>query len=318
MRVIVGIDGSLRSLVGVRWVSHLPLSSHDDVLLVSVVDAPAMPGAWGYTDTDVNRRAIDRVRNAAARETQRITEDTLEELRALPCLVHTVELEGHPREALEQAVREYDADLLVVGPHARGRLATILLGSVSQSLLRRMPTSILVAREPVGAPRRVLLVTDGWWPSLAAARYLSVSLLAPDAAIDVVTVPIDRSGWHPSEGAVGEGNLGTAEQHQMSGAMDEVLAVLEAAERTGMSMERDGDPTHAILAVAEERQSDLIVMGTGGVDGFRGRDRGGVSCAVSKAAACSTLVVATPDVAVGGVEATARAWEAEGYRKQAS
>ena len=293
MRIIIGVDGSPQALEGVRWVAHLPLSSHDDVLLASVVHAPVMVGAWGYTDTEVNRRAIDGARNAAAQETHRITKGTLEELRGLPCEVHTVVLEGHPIEALQQAAQEHGADLLVVGPHGRGRLETILLGSVSQSLLHAMPTSILVARESAGAPRRVLLATDGSWPGLAAARYVAAFPLAPDAVIDIVTVLGDWSGWSTREGPADKGDVGTVEQRRVAGAMDQVIRVLNAAGRTGTPLLREGDAKRAILAVARERQSDLVVMGTRGVGGFRGLVLGSVSCAVSKAAACSTLVVAS-------------------------
>ena len=293
MRIIIAIDGSPQALVGVRWVGHLPLSSHDDVLLASVVHAPVMVGAWGYSDTEVNHRAIDGARNAAAQETHRITEGTLEELRGLPCGVHTVVLEGHPIEALQQAVREHGADLLVVGPHGRGRLETILLGSVSQSLLHAMPTSILVAREPVGAPRRVLLATDGSWSGLAAARYVAAFPLAPDAVIDIVTVLGDWSGWSTREEAADAGDLAAMEQRHVAGAVEKVMDVLDAAGRTGAPLLREGDAKRAILTVARERQSDLVVMGTRGVGGFRGPVLGSVSCAVSKTTSCSTLVVAS-------------------------
>lgn len=316
MRIVIGVDGSPQSFLGVRWVAHLPLSSHDDVLLVSVVGARLMPGAWGYTDVDVNHRAIDAARSAGAWETQRITQHTLRELRALPCPVRTVQLEGHPREALEQAVRRYDADLLVVGAHGRGRLATVLFGSVSQSLLRTLPTSMLVAREPVGVPQRVLLATDRSGSGLAAASHVAGFPLAPGTVIDVITVTGDGPAWRPGQGAVDAGDFAAAEQRHRSGTMDQLAAVLDAAGRSGMAMERGGDPTHAILAVAEERRSDLIVMGTGGIDGSLVRVRGSVWCAVSKAAACSTLVVAIPRLAVaragsmhGGVDPAWRAMQ---------
>ena len=294
MKIIIGIDGSRQALVGVRWVANLPLSSDDDVLLASVVHAPVMVGAWGYTDTEVNRRAIERARNAAVQEAQRITARTLEELRGLACGVHSVALEGHPIEALELAVREYGADLLVVGPHGRGRLETILLGSVSQSLLHAMPTSILVAREPVGTPRRVLLATDGSRSGLAAARFVAVFPLASDAAIDIVMALGDWSSRYPSDGAADDADdLRAVEQRQVAGAMEEVTGVLDAAGRVGAPLLREGDAKRAILAVARERESDLIVMGTRGVGGFRRLVLGSVSSAVSKTAPCSTLVVAS-------------------------
>ena len=60
MRIIIGIDGSPQAVVGVRWVTSLPLSTDDEVVLVTVTDRPVLMGAWGYVDTDLNRGAMDR------------------------------------------------------------------------------------------------------------------------------------------------------------------------------------------------------------------------------------------------------------------
>lgn len=287
MRIIIGVDGSPQALVGVRWVAHLPLSSHDDVLLVSVVETPATLGAWGFgawgcTDSDTNRRAIDGARTAMAQATPRINAITLSELRDLPCPVHTVELRGSPVETLEECAARCLADLLVVGPHGHGRLGTMLLGSVSQSLLRAMPTSILVARGPLGAPRRVLLATDGSRAGLAAAAFVAESAITREATIDVLALPE-------------HGPVRPAAEEVHDRAIDDVFGLLDATGRTDVRRLGQGDPKHAILALAEERRSDLIVMGTrGAARGFRASVQGSVSCAVSRAATCSTLAVAQP------------------------
>ena len=295
MRIIIGIDGSPQAVVGVRWVTSLPLSTDDEVVLVTVTDRPVLMGAWGYVDTDLNRGAMDRAWKAAADESRRLTEHAQDEFRGLPCRVSTLVLDGHPIEALERAVREHAADLLVVGPHGRGRLESILLGSVSQSLLHAMPTSILIAREPLGPPRRVLQATDRSPSSHAPAGFLAGFPLAADAAIEIVTALGSWSDWSTGEGAADLRDLGAVERRHVAEAIDQVLEVLDAAGRTATQVVREGDAKRQILAVATEHQSDLIVMGARGVGGFRGLVLGSVSRAVSKAAACSTLVVSSQD-----------------------
>lgn len=292
MRIIIAIDGSPQAAVGLRWVLSLPLSADDEVLVATVTDRPVLLGAWGYVDTDLNRGAMDRAWKAASDASRRLTERARDELRDLPCRVGALVLDGHPIEGLERAVRDHAADLLVVGPHGRGRLEAILLGSVSQSLLHAMPTSILVARDPTGPPRRILLASDGSASSLAAAEFLARFPLAADAAIEIVTALGSWSDWSTGEGAADLRDLGAVERRHVAGANDGVLDVLAGAGRTATLVIREGDAKREILGVARDHQSDLIVMGARGIGGFRGLVLGSVSRAVSKTAPCSTLVVA--------------------------
>src|SRR5690606_8889443 len=125
-------------------------------------------------------------------------------------------LEGHPIEGLERAAREHAADLLVVGPRGRGGLESILLGSVSQSLLHAMPTAILVAREPMGPPRHVLLASDGSASSRAAATFLGRFPLPDDVTIEVLTALGGGPDWSAVEGAADLRDLGSAEHRHAS------------------------------------------------------------------------------------------------------
>lgn len=50
-------------------------------------------------------------------------------------------------EVIVDAVKEYGADLLVVGSHGRRGLERLILGSVAEQLVRLAPTSILLVRK---------------------------------------------------------------------------------------------------------------------------------------------------------------------------
>jgi nucleotide-binding universal stress UspA family protein len=81
----------------------------------------------------------------------------------------------------------------------------------------------------------------------------------------------------------------------------DVLAVLEAAHdeasRAGVSevetFARQGDAADAILDVAEEQRSDLIVVGNKGITGAKRYLLGSVPNKVSHHAPCSVLIVRT-------------------------
>lgn len=53
---------------------------------------------------------------------------------------------GEPADALHQVAVDVDADLIVVGTHARRGIEKVLLGSVAQSLVQMACVPVLVAR----------------------------------------------------------------------------------------------------------------------------------------------------------------------------
>jgi nucleotide-binding universal stress UspA family protein len=292
MKILIGVDGSSQGLAGARWVAKLPLSSTDEVVVVSVHERPVMIAAWGFVHTDATGRLLDEAWKVTQAEAHRATEEAASELTGLPCTVRTLVRDGHPVATLPRIISELAADLVVLGPHGRGRLDSILLGSVSQSLLHSMLTSILVAREPVRAPERVLLAFDGSPHSLAAARFLAHFPLPPGARIDVLTSAGALSDGYTAYGAADLRDLVALEGRHAAEVIQQAVEVLSSAGRDARPVLRHGDPKREILAAAGEFESDLIVMGARGIGGFRGLILGSVSRAVSKAAPCSTLVVA--------------------------
>ena len=88
--------------------------------------------------------------------------------------------------------------------------------------------------------------------------------------------------------------------HWMCNPREAVEATLEQAAReiraAGVEVEvfaRQGDPADAILDVAEERGSDLIVVGNKGMTGAKRFLLGSVPNKVSHHAPCSVLIIRT-------------------------
>jgi len=55
--------------------------------------------------------------------------------------------EGEPKEEILKAIRNENADLLILLSHEEGRLEHFLYGQGTESLIRKMPCSILLVRE---------------------------------------------------------------------------------------------------------------------------------------------------------------------------
>lgn len=69
--------------------------------------------------------------------------------------VETLLREGDPADQIVLAARKWKADVIVIGTHARGRLAGLLLGSTAQAVIRQAPCPVLtVAHDPHDHPAR--------------------------------------------------------------------------------------------------------------------------------------------------------------------
>lgn len=295
MKIGIAVDGSSQATAGVEFVAALSLSGDDQVTVISVADPVVPLIARPLRHVPPIAALLDDLVELSREQARQVAEHAVERLVGLSCPVTAVVREGHPIEALERFAAEASLDLLVVGPHGQGRIGSILLGSVSQALLHAMPTSLLVARPPTGAPRRVLLAIDGSSSSLDAARFLATFPLPADADIRVI---VSVTSWTEEYGSIHAGNfpeLVAAERAHAGEIAQRAIDILAEHRRGAAPMIHDGDPKREILDTAREIDADLIVTGARGMGGFKGLVLGSVSRGVSKAAPCSTLVVAHRD-----------------------
>lgn len=292
MHIGIAVDGSSQAKAGVEFVASLPLSGRDHVTVISVAEPVMLLTATKPGDAPSGEGFLGELAKMAKDHADRVAEHAVERLIGLPCPVTAAVLEGHPIETLERFAVEAGLDLLVVGPRGRGRLGSILLGSVSQALLHSMPTSILIARAPTRTPQRIVLAVDGSSLSLDAARVLAAFPLPAEADIRVV---VSVTSWTEEYGSIRAGNyleLLAAERAHAAEIAEKAIDILAEHGRHAAPMIRDGDPKREILDAAREIDADLIVTGARGIGGFTGLVLGSVSRGISKAASCSTLVVA--------------------------
>lgn len=56
--------------------------------------------------------------------------------------------EGNPFAEVTRYAKEHDIDLIIMGTHGRGGLAHVLLGSVTEKVVRKSPCPVLTVRHP--------------------------------------------------------------------------------------------------------------------------------------------------------------------------
>ena len=144
--------------------------------------------------------------------------------------------------------------------------------------------------------RSIVVGTDGSDTATQAVRQAIELARSIGARIELV------SAYAPvSDARLREESIVVPEDlHWMINPREDVEATLEEAAReireAGVEVEvfaRQGDPADAILDVAEERGSDLIVVGNKGMTGAKRFLLGSVPNKVSHHAPCSVLIIRT-------------------------
>jgi nucleotide-binding universal stress UspA family protein len=82
-------------------------------------------------------------------------------------------------------------------------------------------------------------------------------------------------------------------REDVNATLDDAAAAVRDAGVEVQTFAREGDPADAILDVAEERDSDLIVVGNKGMTGAKRFLLGSVPNKVSHHAPCSVLIIRT-------------------------
>jgi nucleotide-binding universal stress UspA family protein len=186
------------------------------------------------------------------------------------------QLAGLPHEAyvdrglgvwpsVEEAIKEYGIDLIVLGTHGRTGAQKLLLGSVAEEIFRRSHVPVLTigpwARKELhrGAKfRRVLFATDFTEESLAAAPY-AVSMAQENQArlilLHVMREP-SEAPWESVANAMGQ-------LHELVPADAELWCLPEPVVEYG-------NPGEQILKTAKERGADLIILGVRNAAGHLG------------------------------------------------
>ena len=94
-------------------------------------------GAWAYPEDVITQLEAD----ARAK-----LDSTLSKAReTLPSTTATF-YDGDPRDGVPQLAAELKADLIVMGTHGRKGVARAILGSVTETVMRHAPCSVLAVR----------------------------------------------------------------------------------------------------------------------------------------------------------------------------
>ena len=203
------------------------------------------------------------------------------------------------REILAQADSR-DADLVVMGSHGRSGFDRLLLGSMTEKVLRKAKCPVMVVPRRVGDTRarqvhfqRILCPVDFSESSLGAvAQALS---LAEEADAHLTLLNVIELPPELLEPPMATGfNLAQVRAHTEAERQRRLEGLVPDAVRSFCGVEtvvHEGRAAREILRQAAERTSDLIVMGVRGRGALDLMVFGSTTRAVIQDATCAVLTV---------------------------
>lgn len=280
MNILLAMDGSIYSQRAARLVARLPFKEELKITVLHVLDMAALTQPAELTPLAAIQygRRMRRDIQRHIRTAERLAARTAKRLATRWPRTKGVVVRGDPAEQIIARGKREKADLILLGSRGLSDIRGFLLGSVSHKVATYASCPVLVVKGGRPAITKWLLAVDGSPSSEAAMQWVA-------------------RRWRP------KGLRGTA-----LFVWDYPLPPRPASLPLQMVTERYGEPLrqvgfemaervimgHAaeeIVTAARRSRTDLVVIGSRGLTGFKQLWLGGVSHRVVKHSPASVLVV---------------------------
>ena len=270
--ILAGYDGSPDSEQALRWAAR-EARSRGAVLTVCQAWAPGYPALPGEA------AAFDLARQSG----ERILAQGLRFARTVMGSAEVRPLLAAGQAACVLCEHGASADMVVVGRRGNGRLAGLLLGSVSSQVAAHARRRVVVVgghwcRAAGYLPGPIVVGIDGSVASQVAVAFAFEEAALREAALLAVCALADTAG-----------GLGGARRMESDFEQAVARAQKEHLEVAVKALVAHGPPRAALLGAASQAQ--MLVVGSRGRGGVRGMMLGSVSQAVLHHAPCPVGVV---------------------------
>ncbi len=144
-RIVVAYDGSAGAREALRMA--VELARQDDARLVAVAVEAHLPRyAATVGEMEEEHQAEERDARRWLNEAAAYADE-----RGVELTTRTVI--GHPAQAISRVAADQRADLVVIGHSGHSGAWGHFLGGVTEKVSRHAPCSVLIVRQPAGAPR---------------------------------------------------------------------------------------------------------------------------------------------------------------------
>ena len=265
-RVLVPVDGSEESeLALTHALAAFPAAQ---VVVLHVIEPFAdHTKAGGYGGK--------RLKDAFATG-QHLLDEMVERADEYAGTVTTALVYGRPVHAIPRYAEDHGIDEVVIGSRGRDGAPRLLLGSVAETVVRRVPVPVTVVR-PVdagddahpGGPEHVLVPFDRSFCSRNALEYAFERF--PDATVVALFVTSRLfDTYEPLESDADFEDILSEVEYAENETRGVFGMARRIADRNGRAVETaitEGDPSRGILTWLDENDADHVVIGCHGRDG---------------------------------------------------
>ncbi len=234
--ILCPVDFSERSAQALRYAARLAQCGGARITAV-YADLFAPPPYFTESSLDEMDRQVRVARQAAQDHLEKWTRPLAEgaELRVEEAL---------PADGIREAAAAIPADLIVIGTHGRSGFNRLMLGSVTERVLREAHVPVLVVRgeDPAALPRHLLVPVNDSEPARRALVAAVALAGCTGAAITALHV----------------------REPQGAAPIENLCSWIPEAARASCEMRelvRHGNAAEQAIAVAREVQADLLVLG---------------------------------------------------------
>ncbi len=294
MRVLIGYDASVGGDLAVALAGSITWPTGSSLRVVSAIEPSALPmaGPWARGGDTMSPDITAEVRAYLQERVDAVVETLTTPDRTVDGAV----VRGRPASVLIDTADAFDADLIVVGSRGHGRVAALILGSVSSEVVDHAARPVLVARQ--AEAREVVFATDGSAAAAHVGSILATWSIFDGVPIRVVSVADVDQPWHTGvaptmyrqvvDAYAKDLHESVAEHRSIA---EEAAERLRAAGRDATAEVRTGDAAGEVIAAARDRGANLIAMGSRGRTGLTRVLLGSVARNVVHGSEASVLIV---------------------------
>ena len=259
--ILVGADGSTGAANAMRWASQLASRQGAEVVVMT-----------GFQPTDSELRP-GRLETLLARQEQELASwSEAAQLGDVP--VRTVVEHDDPRSGILAVADRVDADLIVIGRVGQSAGPGLLhIGSMAEWLAHHVDRPVAIVGDNASPTvRNVLVGVDGSDGSRAAVEWVRDLGAGSDMQVVAASVEEPLVEWTPDDHPEDwRRDLERRIRDDYAADLVTTDVQFEAVALRGTNV------ADALLQAAQERQSDLVVVGARGLGGFTGLRIGGVA-----------------------------------------